>query len=303
MRLSPDVFVIDCAVIVPRIEVFIREKMHALSRTGILVPLSGGLDSSTVAALCARAVGKENVTGLMLPDIKGSPDALRFGRMVARQLGIRSRTINMTHVLQAAGTYRFVANLVPSRRLLSSIVRKRMAAAKSNLFLEALKGSDDPMVRKAFASVYAKQRARVVVSFHYADLNRLLVVGTAHKSEDLLGLYVKFGIDDSADVMPLKNLYRSQILQIAPYVGVPQYVIERTPNPEMLPGIEDKYFDLLKVPSESVDLVLYGLESGMSDDDIASSTGVTPQKVAEIREIRRLSEHMRQPSMSLNPLE
>ena len=103
--------------------------------------------------------------------------------------------------------------------------------------------------------------------------------------------------------MPLKNLYRSHILQIARYVGVPQVVIERTPNPEMLPGIEDKYFDLLKIPSQRVDLVLFGLESRMSDDDIASSTGVTVQKVAEIREIMRLSEHMRHPSMSLNPLE
>jgi NAD+ synthase len=178
-----------------------------------------------------------------------------------------------------------------------------MATAKNNLYLEALKGSDDPMVRKAFASVYARQRARVVVSFRYAELNRLLVVGAAHKSEDLLGLYVKFGIDDSADLMPLKNLYRSHILQIAPYVGVPQFVIERTPNPEMLPGIEDKYFDLLKVPSESIDLVLFGLQSGLSDDDIASSTGVALKKVAEMREIMRLSEHMREPSMSLNPFE
>ena len=303
MRLSPDVFEIDCTVVVPKIEAFIREKMRALSRLGVVVPLSGGLDSSTVAALCARAVGRENVTGLMLPDIKGSPDALRFGRMVARDLGIRTRVINMTRILHAAGTYRFVANLVPSRKLLSSIVRKRMATAKRNLFIEALKGSDDIMVRKAIASIYAKQRARVVVSFHYGDLNRLLVVGTAHKSEDLLGLYVKFGIDDCADIMPLKNLYRSHILQIARHVGVPREVIERTPNPEMLAGIEDKYFDVLKVPSESVDLVLFGLESGMSDEDIASSTGVTVEKVAEIREIMRLSEHMRAPSMSLNPLE
>ncbi len=303
MRLSPEVFQIDCTVVVPKIEAFIREKMGALSRAGVLVPLSGGLDSSTVAALCARAVGRESVTGLMLPDIKGSRDARRFGRMVAKELGIHAHSINMTHILQASGAYRFVSNMVPSRKLVSSFVRKHMAEAETNLFLRALRGSDDRMVRRAFASVYAKQRARVVVTFRYADLNRLLVAGTAHKSEDLLGLYVKFGIDDSADIMPLKNLYRSHILQIAHYVGVPRYVIERSPNPEMLPGIEDKYFDVLRVPAESVDLVLFGLESGMSDDDIATGTGVKTQKVSEIREIMSLSEHMRRPSMSLNPLE
>lgn len=302
MHLTPQVFEIDCNIVVPRIETFIREKMTTLSRKGILVPLSGGLDSSTVAALCARAVGRENVTGLMLPDIKGSPEAVKFGRLVAKSLGIQIHSINMTHLLLAAGAYSFVANLVPSRRLLSTVVRRRLQVSKRNMYLEVLRGSDDSMVLSAFASVYARQRARVVVSFRYAELHRLLVVGTAHKSEDLLGLYVKFGIDDSADVMPLKNLYRSHILQIARYVGVPQLVLERTPNPEMLPGVEDKYCDLLGLASEKVDLVLFGLESQMSNDEIASDTGVALEKVAELREIMSLSQHMRQPSMTLNPL-
>ena len=162
MHLSPEIFAIDSAVVVSRLEAFIRDSMHSFSRAGILVPLSGGLDSSTVAALCARAVGRENVTGLMLPDIKGAPDALRFGRLVARNLGIRTHTINMTRVLMAVGAYRFAANLVPSRRLLASIVRRHMARAGRSLFLDAIRGSDDAMVRKAFASIYARQRARVV---------------------------------------------------------------------------------------------------------------------------------------------
>jgi NAD+ synthase len=302
MRLSPQLFEIDCTVVVPRIEAFIREKLQALSRKGILVPLSGGLDSSTVAALCARAVGRESVTGLMLPDLKGSPEAVRFGRLVARELGLRTRSINMTPILLAAGVYNFAANLVPSRRLLAAIVRRRLQEANRNMFLEVLRGSDEKMVLSAFASTYARQRARVVVTFRYADLHRLLVVGTAHKSEDLLGLFVKFGVDDCADLMPLKNLYRSHILQIAKYIRVPQSVLERTPNPEMLPGVEDKYFDLLGIPSEQVDLVLFGLESHMTGEEIAAETGVALAKVAEIGEIVRLSQHMRQPSMSLDPL-
>jgi len=142
----------------------------------------------------------------------------------------------------------------------------------------------------------------VVVAFRYADLHRLLVVGTAHKSEDLLGLYVKFGIDDSADLMPLKRLYRSHILQIARHVGVPETVLQRTPNPEMLPGVEDKYMDVLRIPSAAADLVLLGIEEGMQDGEIARETGVALAKVAEVREIVRVSRHMREPSATIDPL-
>jgi NAD+ synthase len=157
-------------------------------------------------------------------------------------------------------------------------------------------------MRRAFASIYARQRTRVVVTFRYADLHRLLVAGSAHKSEDLLGLFVKFGIDDSADIMPLKHLYRSHILQIARYIGVPNAVIDRSPNPEMLPGVEDKYFDLLRVPSDQVDLVLFGLGHGMSDEEIAERSGVSGAITAEIRQMVEMSSHMRSPSMSVNPL-
>jgi NAD+ synthase len=303
MNLSPDVFKIDCSVVVQRIEAFIQNAMLSMHRTGIVVPLSGGLDSSTVAGLCARAVGKENVTGLMLTDIKGSPHALRFGRLVVKELGIRGHAINTTAILGAAGAYRFIANLVPSRRLLSTIVKRTLAGSGRNLFLEGIKGSNDPFMRRAFASFYARQRARFVVTCRYADLHRLMVAGSAHKSEDLLGLFVKFGIDDSADIMPLKHLYRSHILQIARYIDVPNAVIERSPNPEVLPGVEDKYFDVLRVSSEQVDLVLFGLEHGMSDEEIIEQSGVSGAKTAEIREMVQMSSHMRSPSMSLNALD
>jgi NAD+ synthase len=302
MQLSPEVFRIDCSVVVPRIEVFIRDAMRSMNRVGIVVPLSGGLDSSTVAALCARAVGRENVTGLMLPDIKGSRPALRFGRLVVKELGIHGHIINTTAILNAAGAYRFITNLVPSRRLLSRMVKRALAGSRKNLFLEGIKGSDDPFMRRAFASIYARQRARVIVTCRYADLHGLLVAGSAHKSEDLVGLFVKFGIDDSADIMPLKQLYRSHILQISRYVGVPTSVIDRSPDPEMLPGVEDKYLDVLGAPSDKVDLVLFGLENGMSNEEIAEQCGLSSTKVTEIREIVAMSSHMRSPSMSLNPL-
>ncbi len=237
----------------------------------------------------------------MLPDIRGSREAVRFGRLVVKELGIHGHLIDTTAILAAAGAYSFVANLVP-RRLLSRLVRKTLAGSRENLFLEGIKGGDEPFMRRAFASIYARQRARVVVTFRFADLHGLLVAGSAHKSEDLVGLFVKFGIDDSADIMPMKHLYRSHILQVARHVGVPGAVIARTPNPEMLPGVEDKYLDVLRLPSETVDLALFGLEHGMPDSDIAEQCGLTTARVEEIRGIVATSAHMRSPSMGPDPL-
>jgi NAD+ synthase len=201
----------------------------------------------------------------------------------------------------AVGAYRFIGNLVPSRRLLAAIIRKKMASSARNLFIEGVRGTDDGLTNRSLAAVYAKQRARVVVTFRYAEIHRLLVAGTAHKTEDLLGLFVKFGIDDMADVMPLKRLYRSHVVRIARALGVPEEVMARTPNPEMLPGVEDKYRDVLGVSAGDADLVLYGIEHGMVDADIAEGTGLPEAKVAELREVVGLTEHMRQPSLSPDP--
>lgn len=107
---------------------------------------------------------------------------------------------------------------------------------------------------------------------------------------------MKFGIDDAADLMPLKGLYRSHVLQVATAVGVPREVLERSPNPEMLPGIDDKYLDVFGISAPTVDLALWGIEHAMSDEEIAGEVGLSRAKVAELREAVRLSAHMRDPS-------
>jgi NAD+ synthase len=297
MALTPAVFELDVSAVVATIERFVAAEMRELRRAGVVVPLSGGLDSSTVTALCVRAVGQDKVTALLLPDRKGSREALRFGRLVARRLGVRAVEVDTTRLNRAAGVYRFLGYRLP-RWLVARGTRARLAAGGENPFVAGLRGTDDRQVRAALAAVYARQRLRLVVTYRYADPRRLLVVGSAHLSEDLLGLFVKFGIDDCADVMPLKHLYRTQVLAIAEAVGVPAEVIARTPNPEMLPGVEDKYRDLLGVAAPTVDLVLWGIEHGMRDAEIARDVGLAGAKVAQLRELVRLSGHMRHPSLA-----
>jgi NAD+ synthase len=298
MELTQGVFAIDCAAICAKIEAFLREKTTELRRDGIVVPISGGLDSSVVVSLCVRAAGKEHVIGLMLPEKKGNPDALAFAAGLAEQLGINTTAIDISPILFAIGTYQFISNKVGPSVVVKTIIQKFMPNTIKTYFLDGIKGTKNRLVREGMASIYTKHRVRMVVTYKYAEERNLLVAGCAHKSEDLLGLFTKFGIDDNADVMPLKNLYRSHILQIARYIGVPNEIIGRKPNPDMLPGIEDKYFDVLGIPADTADLILYGLEHALPCEEIASQLRIEPGKVFEIKELIQLTAHMRNPSLS-----
>lgn len=297
MKLGPVVFRIDAGKTAGKLEAFIRGKMKEFRRNGIVIPLSGGLDSTTVLALCVSAVGKSKVTGLMLPEKKGNPDALKFAKAAAKRFGIRTVTQDMTPILEKAGVYRFIINSIPGRKLTEKFVTGYMKATGSNPFIERIRGTGNRLTNEGIASMDTKHRIRMAMVFKYAEERNLLVAGCAHKSEDLLGLFSKFGVDDNADIMPLKNLYRSHILQIAKAAGVPEEITGRKPNPDMVPGIEDKYFDVLGLHSDVLDLILYGLEKKMKITEIAKQLKLPVKKVFEIAEIVKLTEHMRKPSI------
>lgn len=299
MNLNQEVFKIDCEAECRRIETFLREKMSALGRTGMVVAISGGLDSSTVATLCARAVGKEKVSGLILPEKHGNPDAAVYAKKLASSLGIRTIVIDISKILGALGTYDFIADRIGPQIIVKKAINRISSEQKKAFFLAGIRGTGNALVRQGLASMYSKHRIRMAVTYKYAEEHNLLVVGCAQKSEDLVGLFCKYGVDDNADVMPLKHLYRSQILQLARYLGVPAEIIERSPNPDMLPGIEDKYWDVLGMRSETLDLLLYGLEHGLACEELAEQLRMGLAKVQEIQALVQSTAHMRQHAFSL----
>jgi NAD+ synthase len=299
MKLDSDVLKINAAAYVDRLCEFISENKSELNRDGVLVPLSGGVDSSTVVALCARAVGSAQVTALAMPERQGNPEAVRYCQMVIEQFGVGSVQRDISGILSRLGTYSFILSRIPFRGIQDWASRRYMRLARENPFLQLVKGNASALERKGFARYNSKHRVRLVTEYLVAEENNYLVAGCAHKSEDLVGLYVKFGVDDNADIMPLKNLYRSHILQLAEFLGVPEEIVRRTPNPDIIPGVTDKYVDLLGVPSSTLDLMLYGMEHGMDDSAIAGQLDLSAAKVAEIRDLVRRTEHMRTPSRSL----
>jgi NAD+ synthase len=289
----------DAKLLAERIQDFVSESYRSTGRSGLVVPVSGGLDSSVVATLCVRALGKELVKGLLLPEQGGNPQASHFAGILAEWLGIETETIDITKILKAVGTYSYPLYRIPTRRLKKYAVRSHeMAADGENNYLKFLEGTARPLIQKGMASFYSKQRVRLVVTYRYAEEHNLLVVGSAHKSEDLLGLFVKFGIDDGADLMPLKPLYRTQILLLAKELGLPEKIVGRTPNPDLIPGVADKYYDVLGIPSDQVDQVLYGIERGLAAEQIHEESGIAMEAIDLLLRFYRGSSLMRTPSLA-----
>lgn len=282
-------------------EEFIRQQLAISKKDGIVVAVSGGLDSSVVASLVVRAVGKEKVTALMLPERGGNPEANHFGKMIIRHLDIKSQTIYINPVLRSLNISSLLLTFLGGRE----IWRKRIEAIKKREgdevhagYIKMLRGEWTHSYKKYTAKINGRQRARLLYACNYADKNNLLLAGATHKTERSVGLFVKFGIDDCADIMPLKNMYRTQIVQIGEYLKVPDEILRRTPNPDMVPGVTDKYMSYLELPAHQVDLILLGLEREMSIAEIALQLHVSMEKVEEIQEIVRLTAGQRNPSLS-----
>lgn len=293
MTLSGKIFQIDARRVSGIIEDFIRKELGAMNRGGIVVPISGGLDSSVVSALCVHAVGKDRVVGLMLPEREGNPEAELYSEILIESLDIERKEIDISRELEVFGTYEFALSRIPTRFLKKFAVKGALNFSKANPFWRGMRGEGGEFVRKGMAHFYIKNRVRFVVACKFAEENSLMLVGCAHKSEDMVGLFVKYGVDDLADVMPLKNLYRSHILQLARYLGIPHEIIIRPPNPDIIPGVEDKYKDMLGLESETLDLILYGLNIKMPSKIIARELKIKEQMVKDIEGLSAATYHMR----------
>ncbi|MRS03857.1 NAD(+) synthase, partial [bacterium] len=294
IKLTKEAFSIDAQQWCSEIQDFIKEKFSESNRDGIVVTISGGLDSSVTAALCTCAIGKDKVIGLMLPERWGNPEANAYGRLIAIHLGIGTKKINISPILSGLGTSDFLLSVTSGRSFWQSTVNKLLKKSGHSTkrdYFTYLQGDLEPWWRKMIAKVNSKNRARVLAVYKFAEENNLVVVGSAHKSEGMVGLFVKYGIDDCADIMPLKNIFRSHILQLGEFLGIPDEILHRSPNPDILPGVTDKYLSYFGMDFSQVDLILLGLEKGLAVREIADQLGLDEEPVKEMEEAVRLSEY------------
>ncbi|HMA53951.1 MAG TPA: NAD(+) synthase [Acidobacteriota bacterium] len=295
---SPDLLELDGTAEVDRIAAGIRASLStSLRRRGLVVGISGGIDSSVTAALCVRALGRDKVIGLEMPERHSAGDTRGLADLVAARLGIRAVPIDITPILEAVGYYdkydaavrEAVPGYGPGWR--SKIVVSETAEDKAYTFFSVVAVSPDGReVRQRLdlgaylaivASTNFKQRIRTMLEYYHADLHNYAVAGTPNRLEYDQGFFVKLG-DGAADIKPIAHLYKTQVYALARVLDLPRAVIDRPPTTDTysLPQGQDEFF--FAVPYKVMDLCLYGKNHGYSPEEVAPAAGLAPGRVKAI---------------------
>ena len=295
---SADVLNIDAAAVSAGIENEIRDiVLQRLNRKGVVVALSGGIDSSIVAALCLKALGSARVLGLMLPEADSSPDSLRLANLLAQSLGIRTHVEDIAGILTAAGCYQrrdeAIRKVIPQYTegykckivlpdqvnesaypIFSVVVQSPQGErTKARLTLDSYLG--------VVAATNFKQRTRKMMEYYYADRFNYAVAGTPNRLEYDQGFFVKNG-DGSADLKPIAHLYKTQVYQLAAHLGIPEEIQKRPPTTDTYPldqSQEEFYFPL---PYGRMDLCLYAKNHDVQPEEVAPVVGLTAEQLARV---------------------
>ncbi|ADG13732.1 NAD+ synthetase [Methanocaldococcus infernus ME] len=233
---------------------FIRNVVKEANANGVVVGLSGGIDSSTTAFLCVKALGKDKVLGLILPEKTTRKEDIEDAKKVAEMLGIKYYIIDITDVLKAFGLY------TPTK--------------------EFEKIPDGNL----------KARVRMCVLYYYANKYNYLVAGTANKSEIYVGYGTKYG-DLACDFMPIAHLFKTEVRELAKKLGVPKEIIEKPPSAGLWEGQTDE--GELGVSYEILDKILKLYEEGKKEEEIAKELSVDLQIVKRIFDLIKKNEHKR----------
>jgi NAD+ synthase len=297
-RSAADLLALDAARETDRIAASIRDQVsRVLKRRGVVLGLSGGVDSSVAAALCVRALGSERVLGLLMPEADSAPETTDLGRRVGEQLGIRTVLEDVTKILEAAGCYSrrdaAIRSLVPQygpgyrSKLVMPAGLEGNRYRTFSLVVETPHGSrtEVRLTAETYLAIVAatnfKQRVRKMMEYHYADRFQFAVVGTPNLLEYDQGFFVKNG-DGAADLKPIAHLYKTQVYQLAEYLGTPEDIRRRPPTTDTFSMSQSQEEFFFSVPLPTLDVCLYGLNHGMAAADVAAHAGLSTAQVERI---------------------
>jgi len=286
---------LDLPTVCMDIEDFIRKTLKKMNKDGAVVGLSGGLDSAVTATLTVRSLGKENVHLFNMPERDSKPIHKRHAKELSNFLGVKLRKKSITPIIRAVKGYKLLPiRFIPSRRLRGLLVKlgmsKLIPTEESNLLENRLHSKAGSWIARGDAYVVTKNRTRMVVLYLYADVNNLMVVGAANRTEWLTGTFTKWGIDHCSDLMPLLHIYRSQLEQIAEYLEIPFCIRSKYADPDLIPGIDNK--EELLGNFTLVDQILVASEHGFSSEELYNAYGKI--NVQQILTLKEYSKQMRE---------
>lgn len=295
---SPEVLKIDVERETEKITAAIRHLLRTdLKRRGLVLGLSGGIDSSVTAALAVKAIGKERVLGLEMPELHSAAETTALSSTLIRHLGIDSQRVDISPILEAAGCYRqyddAVRMVIPDycsgwkSKIVISNSFDNEGFSLHSIVAQAPDGSltKNRLPLKAYLEMVAatnlKQRTRKMLEYCHADRLNFAVAGTPNRLEYDQGFFVKLG-DGAADLKPIAHLYKSQVYQIAEYLGVPEEIRRRPPTTDtysMPQGQDEFYFSL---PYPEMDLCLYAKNHDIAPAKLAPAIGLSAEQAQRI---------------------
>jgi len=291
MGFTRDVLQIDANAEIERISAFLREQiLGRFKKKGAVLGLSGGVDSSVVAALAARALGKDRVYALFMPERASASESLTLGKLVAETFGLKGETVELHAVCEALGCYRAQDEAVravfpdyqPDWKF--KLVRQgavfHVAVQRPDGTTQSERLPLEPYL-KLVASTNYKQRARKMTEYFHADRLNYAVLGTPNKLEYDQGFFVKQG-DGAADVKPIAHLYKTQVYALAQELGVPAEVTSRPPTTDTysMPQTQEEFYFAL--PYAQMDLCLYAHDHGVGVADCAAAVGITAEQASHV---------------------
>ncbi|TRX66343.1 NAD(+) synthase [Carboxylicivirga sp. M1479] len=287
-----------------------------LKRRGAVVGISGGIDSSVTLAIAVKAFGAKNVLGVMLPEKDSNDDSKEFALKLAEKFGVEVLEENISGALEGFECYtrrdeavkRIIPKFNPAKDKMKIGIPE--AFINSNLppvffvtvvFEDGSEQSERLPMNEYLQIVAAsnfKQRSRMTMLYYHAEARHYAVIGTPNKHEVQQGFFVKFG-DGGADVMPIGNLYKTQVYELARELGIPNEIIERTPTTDTYTAEQTQEEFFYQMPFEMMDLLWYGWENNYSAAEVAK---VLAKEEVEVEKIyknfdrkRKTTEYLRLP--------
>src|SRR4030043_1611506 len=271
-----------------------------LKRSGGVVGISGGIDSAVCLALSVKAFGPDKTVAIMMPDKDSRPEREILARELADRFSVKSLFMeNMTDALTGFNCYqrrdeavkRVFPEYDPSTYKMKIGVKQRglftnLPPVFSLTIIDKFgKEQEKPLHTKEYLQIVAssnfKQRSRMAMLYYYAETYYYAVIGTPNKHETEQGFFVKYG-DGGADVMPIGNLYKTQVYQLAQYLGIPKGIIERIPTTDTYPAEQTQEEFFYQLPFNLMDLYWYAFENRYSSNEVAAIMGETTERVEAI---------------------
>jgi NAD+ synthase len=272
--------------------------VREFKRKGAVVGLSGGIDSSLVAELAVKALGKERVLGIFLPEKESNPISLEYGRKEAEKLGIETITVDITENLQAFGVYQkrnaIIKRIIPefddTSRFHITLPQNLLEKDRLNFHSITIENKNEKKETKRLSGTEwleisacqnIKQRTRMIQLYYFAEKSNYILFGTTNKSELMQGCFLKFG-DGGVDIEPIAHLYKTQVYQMSDYLGVIQEIIDRPPSPDTysLPVSDKEFYFCLEF--ELLDLLLYAYENRISFGNISMTLNLEESQIERV---------------------